>query len=319
MIYDIIGDIHGQADKLIGLLEQLGYQNNGKYFSPPENHRAMFIGDLVDRGEQEVKTLEIVFAMIDADVADCIMGNHEYNALAFATLNQTTNDGSYLRPHKPSNVKQHEAFMAEIPFGSEKHKYWLSRFYELPLWIETEHACFVHACWDKDSMMILEPYLNDDNTLTPSGLQATGQKRSEAYEALERVLKGVEAPLPRDVYILDKSGTKRYKVRVKWWLNNLRNRQVHEIARVPSSDIEFLANLPSKQAKVSIDYALKTKKPVFIGHYWLTGTPDILSNQVVCTDYSAGIDSGYLTCYQFDTDNPLPLLAENFIQFNHHE
>ncbi len=33
MIYDIIGDIHGQADKLIGLLNKLGYQDNGKFFS----------------------------------------------------------------------------------------------------------------------------------------------------------------------------------------------------------------------------------------------------------------------------------------------
>ena len=95
MIYDVIGDIHGHADKLEGLLEQLGYTLrvhetlNINYYQPPEGNRAIFIGDLIDRGPQELQTLEIVYAMIDAGVADAVMGNHEYNALAYATLDKT--------------------------------------------------------------------------------------------------------------------------------------------------------------------------------------------------------------------------------------
>ncbi len=184
MIYDIIGDVHGNADKLIGLLDKLGYQltstnsddntnSTASYYAPPPNHRAIFIGDLIDRGTQEVKTLEIVFAMLDAGVADAVMGNHEYNAIAFATLDKHKDDGSYLRPHEPSKVNQHKAFLAEVPFNSDEHKYWLNRFYELPLWLETEHACFVHACWDEDSMAVLAPCLTENNKLTETGLQAT--------------------------------------------------------------------------------------------------------------------------------------------------
>ncbi len=323
MIYDIIGDIHGQADKLIGLLQQLGYrkQDNDKgevYYQPPAKHKAMFIGDLIDRGGQEVKTLQIVFAMIDAGVADAVMGNHEYNALAFATLNEFTEDGSYLRSHKDANIKQHQAFLDEVPWQSAEHKYWLSRFYQLSLWIETEHACFVHACWDTKQMQVLRPYLTEDNCLTPAGLQATGQKDSKAYNALERVLKGVETPLPDGIYIIDKSGIKRHRVRVKWWLDDINNHSLHEIARVPSEDEEALARLPRDTELEFIDFQLNTDKPIFIGHYWLKGTPKPLSKQVVCTDYSAAIDSGYLTCYQLNTDNPQPLSADNFIQFNHH-
>lgn len=89
MIIDIIGDIHGYADKLTGLLTQLGYVHNGEYYVPPANHRALFIGDLIDRGSQQLRTLEIVFAMLDANVADAVMGNHEYNALAYATLDRS--------------------------------------------------------------------------------------------------------------------------------------------------------------------------------------------------------------------------------------
>ena len=148
MIIDVIGDIHGYADKLTGLLRQLGYQHNGQYFAPPPNHRALFIGDLIDRGSQQVETLEIVFAMLDADVADAVMGNHEYNALAYATLDPD-NEARYLRSHNDAHSRQHEAFLAEIPFGSALHQYWLKRLYELPLWLEIDAACFVHACWDR--------------------------------------------------------------------------------------------------------------------------------------------------------------------------
>ena len=322
MIIDIIGDIHGYADKLAGLLTQLGYGHNGQYFVPPEGHRALFIGDLIDRGVQQVATLEMVFAMIDAGVADAVMGNHEYNALAFATLNPKNSDHhltdskDYLRAHNEIHTRQHEAFLAEVPFGSERHQYWLQRLYELPLWLETDYACFVHACWDVDSMAILQPLLTADNCLTVQGLIETSQKDSAAFDALERVLKGVETPLPEGIVMVDKEGTVRHRVRVRWWLDALNERTIHEVARAPKS---ALAQIPSDTLVENIDFALKTAKPVFVGHYWLTGAPEPLSGQVVCTDYSAAVDSGYLTAYQLDTEQPLPLNSAHFVQYRHDE
>lgn len=326
MIYDVIGDIHGHANKLKGLFTTLGYtltqhpKLGVNYYQPPEGHRAMFIGDLVDRGNQELETLQIVFAMIDADVADAVMGNHEYNALTFATINELVNptlapfnreDKPYLREHNRTHTRQHQAFLDEIPFGSDAHHYWLNRFYELPLWIETEHACFVHACWDEDKMAELKPLLTDDNRLTPEALQQTGQKDSEAYNAVERVLKGVELPLPEGISVTDKDGTVRRRMRVKWWLEDLQHQRIIDIARASTSD---LAQVPQDAIISHVDFELKTDKPIFIGHYWLTGTPEPLSPQVVCTDYSAA-GNGYLTAYQFDTENPMPLSANNFVQY----
>ena len=313
MIIDVIGDIHGYADKLVGLLKQLGYVHNGQHFVPPSGHRALFIGDLIDRGSQQVATLETVFAMLDADVADAVMGNHEYNALAFATLDPSDHT-QYLRSHNEIHIRQHEAFLAEVPFGSESHQYWLQRLYEIPLWIETDYACFVHACWDVDSMEVLKPLLTDDNCLPLQGLIATSKEGTAPFDALERVLKGVEVPLPEGIVMIDKEGTKRTRVRVRWWLDDLNKRTIHEVARAPSS---ALAQIPIDVLAENIDFALKTHKPVFVGHYWLTGTPEPLSPQVVCTDYSAAVDSGYMTCYQLDTEQPLPLKASNFVQYLH--
>ncbi|WP_201557230.1 metallophosphoesterase [Psychrobacter sp. 72-O-c] len=317
MIIDIIGDIHGYADKLIGLLKQLGYSHNGECFIPPDGHRALFIGDLIDRGTQQVATLEIVFAMLDAGVADAVMGNHEYNALTFATLEPSHNNSNpqrYLRSHNDVHNHQHEAFLAEVPFGSECHQYWLQRFYEIPLWLETEYACFVHACWDVDSMAVLKPLLTTDNCLTPEALLMTAQKHTLPYEALERVLKGVETALPDGLVMVDKDGAERTQVRVRWWLDELNFQTIHQIARAPNSG---MAQIPVDAMAENINFALKTHKPVFVGHYWLTGEPEPLSIQVVCTDYSAAVDSGYLTCYQLDTEQPLPLKADNFVQYRH--
>ncbi|MES1965599.1 metallophosphoesterase [Psychrobacter sp. AH5] len=313
MIIDIIGDIHGYADKLAGLLTQLGYEHNGQCYEPPANHRALFIGDLIDRGSQQLRTLEIVFAMVDAGVADAVMGNHEYNALAFATLDPYK-EGQYLRTHTELHFHQHEAFLKEAPFDSDSHRYWLERLYEIPLWLETDYACFVHACWDVDSMAILKPLLTPNNCLTPQALIETSQEPSVLFDALERVLKGVETPLPDGLVMVDKEGTARSRVRVRWWLDELNQKTIHEIARAPNSG---LAQIPVDALAENIDFALKTNKPVFVGHYWLTGEPQLLSPQVVCIDYSAAVDSGYLTCYQLDTEKPLPLDKANFVQYHH--
>ena len=49
MISDIIGDIHGHADKLVRLLLQLGYKNiDGVY--QHSDRKAVFVGDFIDRG-----------------------------------------------------------------------------------------------------------------------------------------------------------------------------------------------------------------------------------------------------------------------------
>ncbi|RYG77434.1 MAG: metallophosphatase, partial [Alphaproteobacteria bacterium] len=61
---DIIGDIHGHADRLEGLLLKLGYRQSGGAWRHPQR-TAVFVGDLVDRGSQQRRTLETVRAMVE--------------------------------------------------------------------------------------------------------------------------------------------------------------------------------------------------------------------------------------------------------------
>src|SRR5262245_4877430 len=78
---DFIGDVHGCADELVALLEALGYRIDGAGTSPPQGRRAIFLGDLVNRGPGIVAVLRLVMAMVSAGRAECLAGNHDINLL----------------------------------------------------------------------------------------------------------------------------------------------------------------------------------------------------------------------------------------------
>ena len=85
--FDIIGDVHGCFDELVALLERLGYQRSavggdpdgavGSSFRHPEGRKAVFVGDLVDRGPGVVNVIKLVMAMVADGAALCVAGNHE--------------------------------------------------------------------------------------------------------------------------------------------------------------------------------------------------------------------------------------------------
>ncbi|HEY3175422.1 MAG TPA: polynucleotide kinase-phosphatase [Candidatus Polarisedimenticolia bacterium] len=81
--FDIIGDLHGCADELEALLGQLGYsRTDGTWiFSHPGGRRAIFLGDVVDRGPRIIDTYRIVKAMVEAGSALCVPGNHDMKLL----------------------------------------------------------------------------------------------------------------------------------------------------------------------------------------------------------------------------------------------
>jgi len=84
--FDIIGDVHGCFDELVDLLTNLGYsiekQANGDgapayTAQPPEGRKAIFLGDLVDRGPKIPEVLKLAMSMVAAGTALCVPGNHD--------------------------------------------------------------------------------------------------------------------------------------------------------------------------------------------------------------------------------------------------
>ncbi len=76
--FDIIGDVHGCFDELHALLTRLGYKINSSYeVHHPEARRAIFLGDLVDRGPKIPDVLKLVMNMTESGRALAVPGNHD--------------------------------------------------------------------------------------------------------------------------------------------------------------------------------------------------------------------------------------------------
>jgi hypothetical protein len=301
--YDIIGDIHGYAEPLKDLLSLLGYtKTNGVYSHP--SRIAIFLGDFIDRGPNQKAVLDIVRPMIDQKHALSVMGNHEFNAICYATIGKKD---QHIRPHNEKNTKQHQAFLNEFPLGSKHHLETIEWFKKLPVYLDLEGIGIVHACWCTDSFNNVSAFLNADNTLSNESYVAYDQKRQPFYTSIERILKGPEQDIPPSLHFHDADGTVRDASRVNWWVSN----------ESPVSEKLALAGKKlSQQETISIN-ATKTKtetfnlpaKPVFVGHYWMKGTPDALSDNVACVDYSVA-KGGKMTAYQWSGENTIK--RENF-------
>lgn len=77
--FDIIGDVHGCYLELTKLLRELGYGVDEAAHSTkhPEGRRAIFVGDLVDRGPASPDVLRLVMSMVESGAAFCVPGNHD--------------------------------------------------------------------------------------------------------------------------------------------------------------------------------------------------------------------------------------------------
>ena len=98
--FDIIGDVHGCRTELDRLLGELGYEvaadeSAGRWrVKPPAGRRAIFVGDLTDRGPRNLDTLRLVLDMIEDGVALAVPGNHDVKlAKALAGKKVETGNG----------------------------------------------------------------------------------------------------------------------------------------------------------------------------------------------------------------------------------
>ena len=91
--FDIFGDLHGCAAELRLLLTQLGWE---RFVLPDQpspwgdecwrhllGRKAIFLGDLVDRGPQVMDTVRIVRNMVSAGNALCVAGNHDVKLVKY--------------------------------------------------------------------------------------------------------------------------------------------------------------------------------------------------------------------------------------------
>jgi protein phosphatase len=75
--FDLIGDVHGCFDELAALLAKLGYEVTPEGAHHPDGRKAIFLGDLVDRGPKTPEVLELAMKMVTSGDALAVPGNHD--------------------------------------------------------------------------------------------------------------------------------------------------------------------------------------------------------------------------------------------------
>lgn len=304
--FDIIGDIHGHADTLVALLGKLDYKLvDGCYHH--KNRKAIFVGDYIDKGPDQVRTYEIVRKMVNAGHAMAIMGNHEFNAVCWATPDIHDPEG-FLRPHTKRNYEQTKTFLDQAEEGSAKHREMLDWFSKLPLFLDLPDLRVVHACWSIEDIQKISPYLDRNNALFPESWQLIANESSPHFASLEAILKGPEIALPDNLSFLDDYGQKRTTPRIKWWA---REATYKEMAMVPPSEKEKMPNSPVP-GDISVCY--DNLKPVFFGHYTLRGTPSVQNESACCVDFAVTDKKGTpkLCCYRW-SEGDFELSSDNLV------
>lgn len=297
MQFDIIGDIHGHADKLVMLLEKLGYRDTGRGYAHPDR-TAVFVMDLIDRGGQQRKTLSIVRKMVEEKKAVAAMGNHEFNAIAFS-LPDPNKPGEFLRPHNHKNRHGHAAFLEQCADDPAYYADTIKWFLTLPLWLDLPGFRVVHACWHQPSIDIASGLLLPGNRLSHELMVEASREGSPLFNAVEMLLKGPEVALPAGCEVVDTEGNTRRRSRIRWWDHDART--YRSAAIVPPAVAE---KLPLDRIPEESLIHYDNRKPVFFGHYWMTGKPRLLGARLACLDYSAA-RHGDLVAYCWDGEEVL--------------
>lgn len=136
-----IGDVHGYHDRLTTLLERIPYS--------PESDTLVFLGDLINKGPDSFKVVELVCELSKKGRVVSLLGNHEHLLLEY----QASVDSklipylrelgieSTLESYGRSNLSR----IPNLSFMPEHHR---KLFHSLVPYWETESFIFVHAGMD---------------------------------------------------------------------------------------------------------------------------------------------------------------------------
>ncbi len=303
-MYDIIGDVHGQASALKKLLLKMGYSKiNGTYSHP--SRKAIFVGDFINRGSEIKKTVRIVRNMVESGHGLAILGNHEINAIIYHMKDK---QGSLL-VKKPN--KYFISLYKTINEFSLNPQEWIETLQwmrTLPLYLDLGEIRVVHACWSDEAIQVADK-LYDEGRIKKKVFR-TIQKKAAAEETISTWLltKGVYLRLPPDLRVRNNKGITPRMIRIEWWDSPLEK---------TFNEISFESKFTLPEYTVPKQILPKTypypddAPPVFFGHYCRGTGPYIVKHNVCCVD-SCITGTGVLSAYRWNGEKELK--AENLIQ-----
>ncbi|WPP52926.1 metallophosphoesterase [Catalinimonas niigatensis] len=269
-MYDIIGDIHGEATGLHTLLAALGYRLSGGIYRHP-GRKAVFLGDFINKGSDTRTVLQTVRAMVESGAAYAIAGNHELNLAGFF---QKHARGEYIRPHTEKNRAQHAPTFADFAHEESLLQEYIAWMKTLPLFLELDGLRVVHAFWHQSSIAYLRQYYPscrmDDRLLYD---MVPG---SAAAQAAEELLVGIKLELPPSL------GGAPFKT--KWWeIGRSYHYRPLNIRPDPALGNPVIS---TKDIQESAYQYPEDAIPLFFGHYNLAGKPYLLAHNYACLDFN---------------------------------
>ena len=305
--YDLIGDVHGCGATLAALLEKLGYhQRNGVYRHP--RRKVIFLGDLIDRGPRIRLAVTIARRMVEKGEAYIVMGNHEYNALAYTHPGPAGSHKRWLREHTPRHNRIIQDTLEQYRDYTNEWEDTLAWFKTIPLCLEIDGIRVVHACWDEALIEELKQRRPDACMDTQFLVESTDAS-TQAFRILDRLTRGPHVSLPEGIAIHSGDGFTRKSFRAHFWAEA--PKQWGDVVFQPDNlpgDLESRELTDQERQKLS--YYGPEQPPLFIGHYWCEGIPALPTNNIACLDYSA-VKYGRLVAYRWSGESVLN--ADHFV------
>ena len=290
---DFIGDIHGHLDSLVGLLKKLGYKKKDDIYV--HNSRIpIFLGDYINRGPDVFGVLKLVREMQISGNAYAIMGNHEFNFLAY---HYKSIEGVPFRP----NTERYLGYIRETKEPLERNgqlEIYLDWISSLPLIVKNDFFNAVHAEWSEE--LELKISTSKIQKLDQNGMRSI-HTDGALLASVSSIIRGSEFEITKDFLKKYNFIYRQEKERIVWWGNN-RTNQIKDWLIVDSPNHEILVEIIDFHM---IDDLNEFDKPVFFGHYWLSPLSfGLLSDNVCCLDFSVA-NGGFIGAYQFNNEEKL--------------
>lgn len=268
---DVVGDVHGEIEAFQSLLSKLGYSADGLH---PEGRRLVLLGDLTDRGPDSPGVVNVVKRLVEADRAQCVLGNHDLNLL----LDDKKHENSWFFG-EPSSLDKSGKTTPAILADAPTREMIVGFFKTLPLVLERPDIRVVHACWHpswvavarqaSDAVTLYQKYAHE--------IDADHQQRND----LDDIDRGLEHQNKNPVKVLTSGleertdvpftsgGKLRHEKRVPWW-GNYRDKQCCVFGHYSSYKDQF--QFQAKGRAICIDFGVakrweERKAPGFDGRF----------------------------------------------------
>ena len=296
--YLFIGDLHGHARQLKSVLNKAGFTIvNGAYWHP--ELKAVFVGDFINRGTENLECLRIVRAMVESGNALAVIGNHEVIFLNYHQQNPQT--GEYTMENRAGWNRLFQQTMLEFSQSAAELNEMINWLKRLPIVIETAHFNVVHACYDSESLEVVRERTNGNFVLQENDWLQMGLGADEALtESLHALTFGISIYLDTAELFPGSNMSSQHSPRIRYWEDPF-EKSLRQTLFI--EDDKHLAGIGFLSLPESFYTAFKTypeyETPVVHGHYCVVGDLIDLPQNIIIAD-RAVIKTGILKAWNPD-------------------